>query len=316
MKFRFALLTLPLFMAACAGNTGPREPGAMQTVSVKQGETIDDVARRLGVSLNALVDANRLSPPYRLTTGETLIVPVPHVYTVQSGDSLSKIAQRFNISQSGIARLNNMSPPYKVLSGQQLVLPDYHGQDPGPQVAGADDADLVPPPPPRPVVQATPLTPPVAGKPTDLSSPVALAPPTQAAAPAASTDTAGPASGFLWPVKGEIVSTFGPKPGGLHNDGINIAAAEGTPVKAAAQGAVAYAGSDLKGFGNLVLIRHADGWITAYAHLGSIAVKKGEAVKAGQQVGTVGQTGSIDSPQLHFELRHGKEAVDPTGKLS
>jgi murein DD-endopeptidase MepM/ murein hydrolase activator NlpD len=124
------------------------------------------------------------------------------------------------------------------------------------------------------------------------------------------------ASGFTWPLKGEIVSSFGPKVGGLHNDGINIAAAEGTPVKAAAAGTVAYAGDDLKGFGNLVLIRHSDGWITAYAHLATMNVTKGDEVNAAQTIGTVGQTGSVDSPQLHFELRHGKEAIDPTGKLS
>ena len=120
----------------------------------------------------------------------------------------------------------------------------------------------------------------------------------------------------MWPVHGSIASGFGPKPGGLHNDGINIAAPEGTPVVAAQAGTVAYAGNELKGFGNLILIRHANGWVTAYAHLASMSVKKGDAVKAGQGIGAVGQTGTIDSPQLHFELRHGKDAVDPTGKLS
>ncbi|MCG5242609.1 M23 family metallopeptidase, partial [Azospirillum doebereinerae] len=120
---------------------------------------------------------------------------------------------------------------------------------------------------------------------------------------------------FLWPVKGKLISGYGPKPDGLHNDGLNIAASKGTAVVAADNGVVAYAGNELRGFGNLLLLKHADGWITAYAHLDRIDVERGATVKRGQAVGKVGQTGSVSSPQLHFELRKGSQAVDPTDQM-
>jgi murein DD-endopeptidase MepM/ murein hydrolase activator NlpD len=120
---------------------------------------------------------------------------------------------------------------------------------------------------------------------------------------------------FLWPVNGKIISPFGPKDGGLHNDGINIAAPLGTPVHAADNGVVVYAGNELRGFGNLLLVRHADGWVSAYAHCDALLVKRGDNVKRGQVIARVGQSGNVSAPQLHFELRKGAEAVDPLGQL-
>jgi len=113
------------------------------------------------------------------------------------------------------------------------------------------------------------------------------------------------------PVQGRIVSEFGPKSGGLHNDGINIAAPRGTPIVATADGEIAYAGDGLPGFGNLILIRHEDGWTSAYAHADTMAVKRGDKVKRGDVIGQVGNTGSVTDPQLHFELRKHDRAVDP-----
>ncbi len=120
---------------------------------------------------------------------------------------------------------------------------------------------------------------------------------------------------FLWPVNGKIVSPFGPKDGGLHNDGINIAAPLGTPIHAADNGVVVYAGNELRGFGNLLLVRHADGWVSAYAHCDALLVKRGDNVKRGQVIARVGQSGNVTAPQLHFELRRGAEAVDPLPQL-
>jgi murein DD-endopeptidase MepM/ murein hydrolase activator NlpD len=117
-------------------------------------------------------------------------------------------------------------------------------------------------------------------------------------------------------VRGRILSTFGPKADGLHNDGINIAARAGAPVIAAENGVVVYAGNELRGFGNLLLVRHADGWITAYAHLDKMLVKKGQKVTRGQAIGTVGTSGGVSQPQLHFEIRRGTQAVDPAKFLS
>jgi murein DD-endopeptidase MepM/ murein hydrolase activator NlpD len=120
---------------------------------------------------------------------------------------------------------------------------------------------------------------------------------------------------FTWPVSGKIVSTFGPAAGGTHNDGINISAPEGATVSAAESGVVAYAGNELRGFGNLLLVKHDGGWVTAYAHNQVLLVKKGDKVRRGQAIARVGSTGGVTGAQLHFELRSGTKAVDPLDHL-
>lgn len=124
------------------------------------------------------------------------------------------------------------------------------------------------------------------------------------------------ASRFAWPVHGRVISRYGPKPGGLYNDGINIAAGLGERVRAAENGIVAYVGNELKGFGNLLLIRHADGWMSAYAHMSEILVEAGDPVRRGQVIARVGRSGGVGSAQLHFELRRGKSAVNPLKYMS
>jgi murein DD-endopeptidase MepM/ murein hydrolase activator NlpD len=126
----------------------------------------------------------------------------------------------------------------------------------------------------------------------------------------------GSLPGFRWPVRGRVIAAFGPKPNGVQNDGINLAVPEGTPIKAAEDGVVAYAGSELKGYGNLVLVRHSNGFVTAYAHASDVLVKRGETVKRGQVIAHAGQTGNVTSPQLHFEIRKGATPVDPAQYLS
>ena len=123
------------------------------------------------------------------------------------------------------------------------------------------------------------------------------------------TNTAMPT--FRWPVRGRVISGYGPKTTGTQNDGINVAVPEGTPIKAAEDGVVAYAGNELKSYGNLVLIRHSNGYVTAYAHASEITVKRDEPIKRGQVIGKSGQTGNVTSPQLHFEIRKGSSPVDP-----
>ena len=121
---------------------------------------------------------------------------------------------------------------------------------------------------------------------------------------------------FLWPVRGHVLENYGAGPDGTHNDGINIAAARGAPVQAADAGAVAYAGNELRGYGNLILIKHPNGWISAYAHCDLILVKTGQKVARGQVIARVGSTGNVSEPQLHFELRRGKHPVDPRDYLA
>jgi murein DD-endopeptidase MepM/ murein hydrolase activator NlpD len=125
----------------------------------------------------------------------------------------------------------------------------------------------------------------------------------------------GAAARFDWPLRGRTLAGFGPRAGGQRNDGIDIAAASGTPVKAADGGTVVYAGNEVRGLGNLLLVSHTGGYITAYAHLDRMSVAKGAKVRKGQTIGTVGSSGGVSEPQLHFEIRHRNKPVDPVGLL-
>ena len=122
-------------------------------------------------------------------------------------------------------------------------------------------------------------------------------------------------AGARWPLRGRVLASYGVAADGTHNDGINIAASRGTPIEAVESGIVAYAGNELRGYGNLVLVKHANGWISAYAHCDELLVKKGDPVYRGKVIAKVGATGGVSEPQLHFELRQGKRPVDPRGYL-
>ena len=142
---------------------------------------------------------------------------------------------------------------------------------------------------------------------TASATPAAAATPT----PAKAAEATGSLETFRWPVRGRIIAAYGAKTNGKSNDGINVAVPEGTPVKAAEDGVVAYAGNELKGYGNLVLVRHSNGYVTAYAHASQLMVKRGQSIKRGQVIAKSGQTGDASSPQLHFEIRKGSTPVDP-----
>jgi murein DD-endopeptidase MepM/ murein hydrolase activator NlpD len=255
--------------------------------------------------------------PARVAAGES-------VHTVQAGESLMRISRRYDIPLSELARANKMQPYTKVEIGQRIVIPGGHREAAAPRPAPAMRTAAAQPQ----VMQA-----PVQAPPPQIARPQAAPPvqkvetaPVQTARMAteepANTDTvvkqadaAGGLPSFRWPVKGRIISAFGAKTNGAQNDGINLAVPEGTPVKAAEDGVVAYAGNELKGYGNLVLIRHADGFVSAYANASELLVKRGDSVKRGQTIAHAGQTGNVTSPQLHFEIRKGSTPVDPTKYL-
>lgn len=136
------------------------------------------------------------------------------------------------------------------------------------------------------------------------------------AAPPVKTEKHSSAAGFIWPAEGKVISSYGSKAGGKFNDGINIAAAEGEPIWAAADGTVIYSGNQLKGYGNMALIQHDKDRVSSYAHASKFLVKKGDKVKQGQLIGYVGRTGGVDTAQLHFSLREGKTPVNPSQYLS
>ncbi len=232
-------------------------------------------------------------------------------HVVGPGESLSKIAHRYHVPLVEMAKANHIEPYAKIKMGDRLVVPGHAGalaQRPAPRAEPAQ-------------VLAEPKTPPAAPQKVASLEPThtarVLTPATEtpdADSGAKTADAATP--GFRWPVRGRIIAGFGPKTNGQQNDGINLAVPEGTPVKAAEDGVVAYAGNELKGYGNLVLVRHANGFVTAYAHASELMVKRGDQIKRGQVIARSGQTGTVTSPQLHFEIRKGSAPVDPTQYLT
>jgi murein DD-endopeptidase MepM/ murein hydrolase activator NlpD len=241
------------------------------------------------------------------------------VHTVQAGDTAWNISQRYGISVNDLIAANGGSSTVKI--GQRITVPGASGE-PRVQLASLDPTHVPSPVPAAPMpsvpaVASAPASPPPAA-PESPEQQVAMAPLTGAAGAAAPIAPEPPAaaSGFRWPVRGRIISGFGKKPDGERNDGINLAVPEGTAVKAAEDGTVIYAGNELKSYGNLVLIRHAGGWVSAYAHNSELQVKRGDQVRRGQVVALSGMSGGVTTPQVHFELRKEATPVDPLQHLS
>ena len=264
-----------------------------QMVEVRANDTLYAVATRYQVTPQSVIEANGLQPPYNLRKGQALKLVPRRTHIVRPGDSVYVISQRYAVSQYQLAQLNFLKPPFELKIGQKLQLPnslDFSVLDVG-LPDGVTGTNIAQPAPTKTSVPAAPrkrfVAPSLAGS-----------------------------SGFSWPVQGEIIAEFGPSQRGVHNDGVNIAASEGASVGAAAKGRVAFVGTNIKSFGKLVLVKHDGGIITAYAHLGDISVTEGDIVTAGQSIGTIGRSGRVDSPQLHFEIRKSRQPVDPRSLIS
>ena len=298
--------------------------------TVVPGDTVYGVAQRLNVPVRSLIDANGLKPPYRLQPGQQLAMPGgsgsydPDLAVTAPAPSTTYS----NNSTGGDTDGTYSGPPPRVTTatGGSIAMEDL-----SPSAGGANTTA-------RPSTSTTATAPATSTPPPEATtdttnSDVAVVPTVKPAAPSTATTAPKPSSNsntevatipdttttdgqFQWPLQGKVISRFGAKIGGQHNDGINIAAHAGDQVLAADSGVVAYSGNELKGFGNLLLIRHANGWITAYAHNQKLLVKKGDKVKRGQPIATVGATGNVDSPQLHFEIRRGSDPVDPLQHLA
>jgi murein DD-endopeptidase MepM/ murein hydrolase activator NlpD len=312
-------------------------------ITVAPGETIEMIARKHGIPVGVIMQANNITNAAMVHPGEHLVIPryrtsaaaftppatriastVPSavavgsprtalaptsgVHVVAPGETLHSIARLYGKPVMVLAKANNIAPDTLVRVGERIVIPDVRASaQAAPAVAPRAEAMAAPPRGPDLAVAESPHS-------ARVVTPVDAQP-----APDNSVKTAEPAGAlpnFRWPVRGRVIAGFGPKPNGLQNDGINLAVPEGTPIKAAEDGVVAYAGNELKGYGNLVLVRHANGFVTAYAHASDILVKRGETVKRGQVIAHSGQTGNVTSPQLHFEIRKGATPVDPSQYLS
>jgi murein DD-endopeptidase MepM/ murein hydrolase activator NlpD len=287
---------------------------------VRNGDSLYEVSRLFATDTREIVRLNVLSAPYRLEPGQTLRLPSPTEETRSAPPTrVHPVAPPPHYSTSVGDRIRERWRSLLALgNGNRTTQPNPDAFD------SAGIAPLAPPPEKPPARSAEAI---LGLSLEDLfSGRKPLHPASASTARVQGTQTASasrpssatlsdppPRAGgaFGWPVRGRLLSAYGPKKGGLHNDGINIAAVHGTPVKAAENGVVVYAGNGLEGYGNLVLIRHRDRWVTAYGHMDKVHVRKGDVLRRGQTIGTTGSTGSVDSPQLHFEIRRGTKAINP-----
>jgi murein DD-endopeptidase MepM/ murein hydrolase activator NlpD len=292
-------------------------------VTVQRGDTVHAISRRYGVPVAAILQANNIASSAALRPGQRLVIPrysrsapvaakpsaAPQagagVHVVAPGETLYRISRLYGQPVAAVARANNIAPHAKLNIGDRITIPGAQATARPP----ATPPKLTTPTQTPPGTQHANASP-APGNPTARMVQPAEQPPAPPAA-AQAAEATGALPTLRWPVRGRVIAGFGPKTNGQQNDGINIAVPEGTEVKAAEDGVVAYAGNELKGYGNLVLVRHTSGYVTAYAHARELLVKRGDQVKRGQTIAKAGQTGNVNSPQLHFEVRKGPQPVDP-----
>jgi murein DD-endopeptidase MepM/ murein hydrolase activator NlpD len=306
------------------------------TIIVGTSDTLDILAKRYNVSTAEILKANGYKGPRALSPGQQLIIPprqavaaaapapavatpatkpvaaVSSIHVVNRGDTLNSIARRNNMPVAELAKANHLDTSAKLSLGMKLTVPGAKSAAAAPAAAPVAAA---------PVQQVAALTPPAtrtvgpAGAPPQAarlaSATTQVEEKAVAETPAKASEATGALPSFRWPVRGKVMTGYGAKTNGKANDGINVAVPEGTPVKAAEDGVVAYSGNELKGYGNLVLVRHSNGYVTAYAHASELMVKRGDTIKRGQVIAKSGQSGEVGSPQLHFEIRKGSSPVDP-----
>lgn len=296
-------------------------------VVVQKGDTLYGLSKKYSVSVPELAKINNLSEPYQLSVGQKLLLkqegnvadatdvlhvsrPVSGVkqttrielqdITVVPGDTLYSLSRKYSVPVNDLAVMNKLTPPFELYAGQKLRVPDFADVSVSKSGSSVD-------------IQKNDKN--IAVKKQDVKVAVPAKKISSDPSKKLPTITARSSSKFAWPVRGKILSGYGAKSNGLFNDGINISAARGTAVKAAENGVVAYAGNEVKGMGNLIIIQHDAGWMTVYAHMDSMNVRRGHKVSVGQKIGSVGETGKVDVPQLHFEIRKGTKAYNPATYL-
>ena len=304
LKRSMLIICILFFLAACGVSSADYLASLKpRTYMVKSNDTVYTLSRKYNVPIRTIIEANELKPPYMLQKGQTIKIPRAQIHTVKSGETLYGISRTYGVDFTTLAKQNKIKEPWTLSVGQHLYLPatltknmtDYPPED-NTTVAQTQAQ-------PQKQTEETTKNENNQQKKKTVAKNVTL-------------PNAPKRSGnFAWPVQGSIISQFGVSGNGRRNDGINISASKGTSIKAAENGVVAYCGNELKGFGNLILVKHSDGWVTAYAHADKISVKKGMTVKKGQIIGEVGNTGNVKTPQLHFEVRKGTKAVNPINYL-
>jgi murein DD-endopeptidase MepM/ murein hydrolase activator NlpD len=276
--------------------------------TVRPGDTLRAVGTMTGAGSEALAIENDLAPPYTLLPGQQLRIPAGLYHRVAAGETGIGIAAAYGVDWGEIITINTLAEPYILRVGQRLRLPsDARARPPGPVDVGARaaafklDIDNI----------ATGSQPALAAR----GQPTAGTATLQRPVTTAIADPAYFTGRFEWPLTGRILTRFGRVAPGKVSDGINIAAAAGTPIRATANGIVAYAGDQIGVYGGLILINHGSGWVSAYGHAARIDVKRGQSVRMGDIIGRAGATGQVQTSQLHFQLRKNRIPVDPMKQL-
>ena len=239
---------------------------------VKKGENLYLISKKFSISIDEIIKKNNIKSPFKIFPNQKLILPKKTIYTVIKGDTLYSISRKFNVDKYNLSKLNKLKTNNLIYVGQELSIPNYTRIN-------------------KPKV--------------DLDSEKILKKKNT------KINQQKNKTIFMWPVRGKVILKYGTIKPGLHNDGINIAASKGADVVASRQGKIIYAGNEIPGYGNLILIKHDKKWVTAYAHLAEITITKGDQVKKGEKIGSVGSSGRVNTSQLHFEIRKGKRALNP-----
>lgn len=307
-------------------------------IIVSKGDTLYSIARKNNTTVSEIAKINGMKEPYNLSVGQKVLLrsantktEIPNVIstekvaeikqqqasvahattrvnlseiTVEKGDTLYSLSRKYEIPVNDLAVLNKLNAPFALSVGQKLKVPQLNKTVKSDKVITG----------PIKVAETTSGQKDVKSKETVVvkNEPKKISSDPQKQLPKISARSSAK---FSWPVRGKILSQYGAKNGGLFNDGINISAPIGTAVKSAENGVVAYAGNEVKGMGNLIIVQHSDGWMTIYAHLDSMNVKRGTKLSVGQIIGKIGETGKVSQPQLHFEIRKGTKAYNPVNYL-
>ena len=244
---------------------------------VKKGDNLYSISRKFKIPINEIIKVNKIKEPYKIFPSQKITIPILITHKIRKGETLYSISRYYGTNVYTLSKMNSIININSISVGQDLVIPKKILLKSSHKSEKKWDHKFV--------------------KKEKLSYKT-------------KSDTKTLVK-FIWPVKGKLISRYGKSKEGFYNDGINIDSQKGTAVISSQDGKVIYSGNEIPGYGNLILIKHSKNWITAYAHLNEVFIKKGNFVKKGQKIGSVGSTGNVRSPQLHFEIRKGKESVDP-----
>ena len=244
---------------------------------VKKGDNLFSISRQFNISIQELIKVNKIQEPYKIFPNQSIFIPQNKKHIVVKGETLYSISRYYETTVFTLAKYNNIKNVNNIKVGKELIIPKRSEKIKKIKNKKWDSK--------------------FKKKKIENRKIVIL------------RDKKN--STFIWPVRGKLLSKYGKSKEGFYNDGINIDSKKGTKVMSSQAGKVIYCGNEIPGYGNLILIKHSKNWITAYAHLNEVFTEKGKKVSKGEIIGSVGNTGNVRSPQLHFEIRKGKESVNP-----